>query len=46
MSELERTMVIGKPSDEVKEMFDHMVALQDLALETMKPGVKCSEGKW
>jgi Xaa-Pro aminopeptidase len=24
-------------------MFDHMVALQDLALETIKPGVKCSD---
>ena len=28
-SELERTMVIGPPSDEQKRMFDHMVALQD-----------------
>lgn len=43
VSELERTMVIGKPSDEVKEMFDHMVALQDLALALINPGVKCSE---
>lgn len=43
VSELERTMVIGKPSDDVKEMFDHMVALQDLAMDTIKPGVQCSE---
>src|SRR5580765_5101767 len=31
-SELERTMVIGPPSDEQKRLFDHMVALQDLAI--------------
>lgn len=43
VSELERTMVIGKPSDEVKVMFDHMVALQDLANATIRPGVRCSE---
>lgn len=42
-SELERTMVIGKPSDEVKVMFDHMVALQDTAFEAIKPGEPCSE---
>ena len=32
-SELERTMVIGPPSDEQKRLFDHMVALQDLAID-------------
>lgn len=42
-SELERTMVIGPPSDEQKRMFDHMVALQDLAIESIEPGVPCSE---
>lgn len=43
VSELERTMVIGKPDDAVKTMFDHMLALQDLALESIKPDVKCSD---
>ncbi|MBK8135215.1 MAG: aminopeptidase P family protein [Chloroflexi bacterium] len=43
VSELERTMIIGKPSDEQKRMFDHMVALQDLANATIQPGVPCSE---
>ncbi len=42
-SELERTMVIGPPSDAQKRMFDHMVALQVLALETIRPGVSCAQ---
>jgi Xaa-Pro aminopeptidase len=42
-SELERTMVIGAPSGEQKRLFEHMVALQDLALEAIRPGVRCSE---
>jgi Xaa-Pro aminopeptidase len=42
-SELERTMVIGSPSAEQRRMFDHMVALQDLAVETIRPGVPCAE---
>jgi Xaa-Pro aminopeptidase len=43
LSELERTMVIGKPSTEQKELFDHMVALQDTAFEAIKPGARCSD---
>jgi Xaa-Pro aminopeptidase len=42
-SELERTMVIGEPSDEQRRFFDHMVALQDTAFEAMRPGAKCSD---
>ena len=42
-SELERTMIIGPATDKQKRMFEHMVALQDTALNTMKPGVRCSE---
>ena len=41
-SELERTMIIGPASDGQRRLFDHMVALQDLALEAMSPGVPCS----
>ena len=41
-SELERTMVIGRPSDEQKRMFEHMVTLQDLAIDTIRPGTPCS----
>jgi Xaa-Pro aminopeptidase len=43
LSELERTMVIGMPNDEQRRLFDHMVALQDIAFEAIKPGAKCSD---
>jgi Xaa-Pro aminopeptidase len=43
LSELERTMVIGEPTDEQRAMFDHMVALQDIAFENIRPGVRCSD---
>jgi Xaa-Pro aminopeptidase len=42
-SELERTMIIGKPSDDQRRFFDHMVALQDTAFEAIKPGIPCSD---
>ncbi len=42
-SELERTMVMGEPSDDQKRFFDHMVGLQDAALEAIEPGAKCSD---
>jgi Xaa-Pro dipeptidase len=42
-SELERTMVIGPPSDDQRRMFDHMVALQDLAIAAIRPGIPCAE---
>jgi Xaa-Pro aminopeptidase len=43
LSELERTMVIGPPSKEQRQMFEHMVALQDIAFEAIKPGARCSD---
>lgn len=43
LSELERTMVIGDSVAEQRVMFDHMVALQDIAFEAIKPGAKCSD---
>jgi Xaa-Pro dipeptidase len=43
LSELERTMVIGEPSSEQQELFDHMLALQDTAFESIKPGARCSD---
>jgi Xaa-Pro aminopeptidase len=43
VSELERTMIIGRPTDEQRRLFDHMVALQDTAFEAMKPGRLCSD---
>jgi Xaa-Pro dipeptidase len=43
LSELERTMVIGEPSDEQWRLFDHMVALQDIAFGAIEPGARCSD---
>jgi Xaa-Pro aminopeptidase len=42
-SELERTMILGEPSDEQRRFFDHMVALQDAAFAALRPGAKCSD---
>jgi Xaa-Pro aminopeptidase len=42
-SELERTMVIGRPTDDQKRMFDHMVALQNIALSAITPGTSCKD---
>jgi Xaa-Pro aminopeptidase len=42
-SELERTMVIGPPSDEQRRMFEHMVALQEIAFTRLQPGTTCGE---
>ena len=42
-SELERTMVIGRPSDDQRRMFDHMVALQDIAFDAIRTGARCAD---
>lgn len=42
LSELERTMFIGPPSAEQKRYFDHMMNLQDIAFEHLKPGALAS----
>jgi Xaa-Pro aminopeptidase len=42
-SELERTMIVGAASDEQKRMFEHMLALQATAFETIRRGITCSE---
>lgn len=42
-SELERTMVLGPPSDEQQRLFEHMLALQDLAVAALRPGRTCAE---
>jgi Xaa-Pro dipeptidase len=43
LSELERTMVIGEPTPAQERMFGHMLALQDLALDSIRPGRLCSD---
>ncbi|MEK7278179.1 MAG: Xaa-Pro peptidase family protein [Chloroflexota bacterium] len=42
-SELERTMIVGAPSDEQRRMFEHMKAAQETAFAAMKPGATCAE---
>jgi Xaa-Pro aminopeptidase len=43
LSELERTMFVGEPTPDQERMFEHMLALQDLAFEAIRPGVACSD---
>lgn len=42
-SELERTMVMGSPSDKQRRMFDHMLNLQGIALDAIRPGKRCAD---
>ncbi len=42
-AELERGMVIGAPSDEVRHMFEHTVAAQEVAFAALRPGVTCAD---
>jgi len=41
-SELERTMIIGKPAARQREMFDHMLAAQEIGFSALRPGVTCA----
>jgi Xaa-Pro dipeptidase len=42
-AELERAMVVGPPTDEMRRLFDHMVAAQDVAFDALRPGVTCAD---
>jgi Xaa-Pro dipeptidase len=42
-AELERAMVIGRPTDEMRRLFDHMVAAQEVAFDALRPGVTCAD---
>jgi Xaa-Pro dipeptidase len=41
--ELERSMVVGEPNAEQERYFNLMLAAQTLALDTIRPGIPCSE---
>jgi Xaa-Pro dipeptidase len=43
LSELERTMFVGEPTGERERMFGHMLALQDLAFDAIRPGALCRD---
>ncbi len=42
-AELERAMVIGPPTDRMRELFDHAVAAQQVAFAALRPGVSCAD---
>jgi Xaa-Pro aminopeptidase len=36
-------MIIGRPTDEMRRLFDHTVAAQQAACDALHPGVTCAE---
>ena len=42
ISELERTMVVGEASAEQRRYFQHMLNMQDIAFEALRPGKTCA----
>ena len=42
-AELERAMIIGTPTDQMRRLFDHTVAAQDVALGALRPGRTCAD---
>lgn len=42
-AELERAMIIGTPTDEMRRLFDHMVAAQQVALDALRPDTTCAD---
>jgi Xaa-Pro dipeptidase len=42
-AELERALVIGTPTGEMRRLFDHMVAAQQVAFDALRPGVTCAD---
>ena len=42
-AELERALIIGPPTEEMRRLFDHTVAAQQVAFAAIRPGVKCSD---
>jgi Xaa-Pro aminopeptidase len=41
-AELERAIVVGPPTDEVRRLFDHMLGARRVALDALRPGVTCA----
>jgi Xaa-Pro aminopeptidase len=42
-AELERAMIVGPPTDEMRFLFDHTVAVQQVAFEAFRPGITCAD---
>ncbi|RLG85315.1 MAG: aminopeptidase P family protein [Thermoprotei archaeon] len=41
--ELERTMIVGRPSDEQRRFFSLMLEVRRVAFENIRPGARCSD---
>ncbi|MGY4707033.1 M24 family metallopeptidase [Candidatus Bipolaricaulota sp. J31] len=42
-AELERTMIVGRPTEKQRKYFELMVAAQDLAFGEIRPGRRCAD---
>ena len=42
-AELERAMVIGPPTEEMRRLFEHTVAVQKIAFDAIRPGATCAD---
>ncbi len=42
-AELERAMIIGPPTDEMRRLFEHTVASQQAAFAAIRPGATCAD---
>jgi Xaa-Pro dipeptidase len=42
-AELERAMIVGPPTDEMRFLFDQTVAVQQVAFDALRPGVTCGD---
>jgi Xaa-Pro aminopeptidase len=41
-AELERALIVGEPNDEMRRLFDHMLAARQTAFGALRPGVTCA----
>jgi Xaa-Pro dipeptidase len=42
-AELERALVVGRPTDAMRRLFEHTVAAQDVAFGAIRPGATCAD---
>ncbi|WP_094227119.1 M24 family metallopeptidase [Methanolobus psychrotolerans] len=42
-ADMSRTVLKGEPSEKLADMYEAVLAAQEIAIEMVKPGVKCSE---
>ena len=42
-AELERALIIGPPTDEMRRLFGHTVAAQQVAFDAIRPGATCAD---